>query len=311
MRPIQAVRPSWYRGQHRAATPWQQIWGAVAFIALIALCLTAIGVVVARPARAASSDYTPPMTAMFFYDQSFRHATDHYQPALSPYSSDNPTHVAAQVAGMRYAGMQAAIASWWGIGQHGETTRFPVLYRAAAAQGLGVIPYYEPEGQGDPSVAQIQADLGYLGAYATAYPVAAVRIGGKPVIFVYNAGASSCAEVTMEDRHAGFTTWYVNMIFSRIRVLPRSALKLASVRAGGGRERAPALQLQHQPRVLALPGRHAAAGPRPGPVGAERDPPAGRDSAVEAGHVMERVGRSHQRRALAVVAVRLWVWHLR
>lgn len=205
----QAVRPSWYQGQHRAATPWQQIWGAVAFVALIALCLTAIGVVVARPARA---DYSPPITAMFFYDQTFRHSTDHYLPALSPYSSDNPTHVAAQVAGMRYAGMQAAIASWWGQGQHGETTRFPVLYRAAAAQGLGVIPYYEPEGSGDPSVAQIQADLTYLGAYAAADPDAAVRIGGKPVIFVYNAGATGCAEVTKwKNATNGFTSWYVNM----------------------------------------------------------------------------------------------------
>lgn len=197
--------------RHRRSKRSDATWGRRVGAAAVAL-LVLLGLGWSLPTRAQAAEFTTPMTAVFFYDQSFRHVSDHYLPALNPYSSDNPTHVAAQVAGMRYAGMQAAISSWWGQGQHGETTRFPVLYRAAAAQGLGVIPYYEPEGQGDVPLAQIQSDLAYLGGYVAAHPDSAVRLGGKPVIFVYNAGATGCGEVTKwKNATNGFSTWYVNM----------------------------------------------------------------------------------------------------
>lgn len=176
--------------------------GAIAGAVLGALVVFAVG---GGPASAA--DYRLPITAGFFYDESFRHSSDHYHPAVE-FDSDNPTSVAAQVAGMRYAGMQAAIASWWGQGQHGEATRFPILRDAATAAGLGLIPYYEPEGQANQSVARIQVDLAYLA------PLATVRVGGKPVIFVYNARSdtSNCAEVTKwKQATAGFSTWYVNL----------------------------------------------------------------------------------------------------
>jgi len=188
---------------------WRRWWVvAVVGVLVLGASLTTI------PAGAATPSATP-MTAMYFYDQSFRHTSDHYLPALSPYSGSNPTHVAAQVAGMRYAGMDAAIYTWWGQGQHNEATQFPILYKAAGAQDLGVIPYYEPEGQGDVPLAQIQSDLTYLRGYADTYP-SAVRIGGKPVVFVYNAGSTGCGEVTKwKTATNGFTTAYVNMkVFS-------------------------------------------------------------------------------------------------
>jgi acid phosphatase len=195
-----------YRGKHRHEEPIRSVvvaW-AVTFV------LVAFAWMVLPSPNAQAADYTTPMTAVFFYDQTFRHSTDHYQPALSPYSDINPTHVAAEVAGIKHAGMQAAIASWWGQGQHHENVAFPILYSVAAAQHLGVIPYYEPEGQGDPSIGQIQADLTYLKAYADNNPQAAVRIGGKPVIFVYNAGTTGCAEVT-KWKTATAGNWYFNM----------------------------------------------------------------------------------------------------
>jgi hypothetical protein len=164
------------------------------------------------PGTARASDYATPVTAMFFYDDSFRHADDHYRPAASGFDSDNATDVAMQLAGIKGTGMQAVIASWWGRGQHGEATRFPVLHAAAAPLGLGVIPYYEPEGYANPTVATIQADLAHLGALADASPGSAVRIGGKRVIFVYNAGATGCGEVTKwKTATNGFADWYVNM----------------------------------------------------------------------------------------------------
>jgi hypothetical protein len=179
------------------------------YLGLAALVSAAMLPWVGIATRAAAADYTTPVRAAFWYDGSFRHATDHYKPAFgTSYDDTNPTHVAAEMAGVKHAGMQAVITSWWGQGQHNEQVRFPILRDTATAQGLGLIPYYEPEGQANQSVAQIQADLTHLAQYAT------VRIGGKPVIFVYNARSdtSNCATVSKwKTATAGFTTWYVNL----------------------------------------------------------------------------------------------------
>lgn len=196
-----------YRGHHRQPTAaGRDLKPIVAAAGALLVLSVTLAVIPGGSARA--SDYTTPMTAMFYYDDSFRHATDHYHPAASGFDSDNPTDVAHQMAGMRDAGMQAVIASWWGQGQHGELTRFPILRATASHAGLGLIPYYEPEGQANQTFMQIQADLAYLA------PLATVHIGGKPVIFVYNArgDTSNCATVTKwKTATVGFTSWYVNM----------------------------------------------------------------------------------------------------
>jgi phosphatidylinositol-3-phosphatase len=184
-------------------------------VALMAMAVFALSLVAAlaspRPARAA--DYTTPVTAAFWYDQSFRHSADHAHPVLaSNYSDTNPTQIAAEIDLARDDGIQAFIASWWGQGQHNEQAAFPVLYGAAAPRHFGVVPYYEKEGYSDPSVAEIQADLTYLAAYANANPGAALRIGGKLVVFVYNATNRGCADVTKwKQATHGFTDFYVNM----------------------------------------------------------------------------------------------------
>ena len=56
--------------------------------------------------------------------------------------------------------------------------------------------YYEPEGTGDPTVAQIAADLSYIRDRYAADP-AYLRIDGRFVVFVYATGLDDCS---MADR---------------------------------------------------------------------------------------------------------------
>ena len=62
---------------------------------------------------------------------------------------------------MQYGGIQAGISSWWGQGSKTDQ-RVPALLRAADGTGFRWTVYYEPEAQGDPTVAQLQSDLAYL-----------------------------------------------------------------------------------------------------------------------------------------------------
>jgi hypothetical protein len=189
-----------------------------AIVWIAALLLTGIdGPAPPGPSAAstASARLSTPIRATFYYPwfpQTW-HSGDHYHPALGKYSSDNRTVVASQIAQMRYAGLQAAIASWWGQGHQHEDTRFPILFRAAAAQGFRITPYYEPEGlPTDPSLSRVKSDLAYLRRYQTRYPNGFLTVNGKPVIFVYNATNTSCADVRKwSDATNGFSTWYVSL----------------------------------------------------------------------------------------------------
>jgi len=205
-----------YVGKHNVPTTAKR--KITLLVTAIAVTIFTIVSVIETPRVATAADYTTPIRAMFYYPwfpQTW-HSNDHYAPSLGNYSSDNPAITAAHVSAMKYAGMQAMIASWWGQGQQNEAVRFPILYGAAAAQNFGVMPYYEPEGQGDVPIAQIQSDLAYLRAYADSHPGAAVRIGGKLAIFVYNAGSTGCGEVTKwKTATNGFADFYINMkVFS-------------------------------------------------------------------------------------------------
>jgi hypothetical protein len=112
--------------------------------------------------------------------------------------------LAAHVSQMKYAGLDAAIASWWG-----PTTptgnRLPLLLDAAAAQDFAITAYYEREGTANPTAAEVRADLATL---STSHP-AWLKIGGKPVIFVYNANDTTCAIVDKWRQAA--PGWYLQM----------------------------------------------------------------------------------------------------
>jgi acid phosphatase len=165
---------------------------------------------------ATASDTTAPVRAAFYYPwfPETWHATDHFDPSAGHYDSSDPSVVDDQFAAMAYGGLDAAISSWWGQGQHAEDTRFPLELTAAANHGMGVAPYYEKEGTGDTPLATIRSDLAYLDAYAQANPDGFLHVDGKPVIFVSNAAASTatCADVAKwKTATNGFTDWYVNM----------------------------------------------------------------------------------------------------
>ncbi|QIK75786.1 DUF7594 domain-containing protein [Nocardioides piscis] len=120
----------------------------------------------------------------------------------------------AQFADMAYAGLDLAISSWWG---HDSVTgkRLASVMRAGEAHGVAVVPYYEKEyGDQDPTVEEIRADLAGLEPLSSR--PGWLHVDGKPVIFVYNSGATGCADVTRwRQATDGWTDFYVNLkVFS-------------------------------------------------------------------------------------------------
>ena len=143
-----------------------------------------------------------PIRAAFYYPWftetwgSLSAPDTHYHPTAGFYSSDTASVITTHIQQMTYAGMDAAIASWWGQGQHSESTRIPALLNNAAnnsnGKNLKWALYYEKESTGDPTVTQINADLSYIKA-SYAANANYLKVGGKPVIFVYTDGLDSCA----------------------------------------------------------------------------------------------------------------------
>ncbi len=119
-----------------------------------------------------------------------------YHPTAGFYSSDTASVITKHIQQMTYAGLDASIASWWGQGQHSESTRIPALLNNSAnssnGKNLKWSLYYEKESIGDPTVTEINADLTYIKSnYASNANY--LQIGGKPVIFVFTDGNDACA----------------------------------------------------------------------------------------------------------------------
>ncbi len=150
---------------------------------------------------ATGSDVTLPATAAFYYPWFpetwvVNGAHVSYTPTLGYYDSSTQSVVDSHIQALNYAKIKVGIASWWGSGTHSENTRIPLLMNRTAALGSPVkwALYYEKEGQADPTVAEIQSDLDYITANYASNPSYA-HVGGKPVLFVYNASANdnTCA----------------------------------------------------------------------------------------------------------------------
>jgi chitodextrinase len=131
-----------------------------------------------------------------------------YRPTLGYYASGDAAVAESHVRQLEYGGFGAAIASWWGPGTHSEGSRLPLLLDTTALRGSSLkwAVYHELEGSSNPSVAAIQSDLSYLSKYTSHSAYA--RVGGKPVIFVYNANDSTC-EVADRWKQASLGAWYV------------------------------------------------------------------------------------------------------
>ncbi len=118
-----------------------------------------------------------------------------YHPSLGSYDSSDQSILKQHIAAMQYGGIQAGIASWWGQASKSDS-RIPALLQAAAGTSFQWSIYYEPEGQGDPSVAQITSDLTYIHDHYANDP-GFLTIGGRFVVFVYADSADGCG---MADR---------------------------------------------------------------------------------------------------------------
>jgi len=113
-----------------------------------------------------------------------------YMPDLGYYDSRVQSTIDAQIRAMDYAKIQVAIVSWWGsTSPYDGRVRLLLDRIAALGSPLRVAFYYEKEGFGNPSQAQISADLSYLQATYGAHP--STR---RPLtVFVYNADDTTCA----------------------------------------------------------------------------------------------------------------------
>jgi hypothetical protein len=165
---------------------------------VVILIIANFATVALTEAAPAAQDYQPsfPIRAAFYYpwfpdawkQQGFNPFTN-YNPSLGLYDASQAV-TKRHIAAMRYGGIQAGIASWWGQGSRTDT-RIPGLLQAAAGTKFRWSLYYENESQGDPSVAQLTGDLTYIRDKYGNDP-SFLRLNGKFVIFVYSDGNDAC-----------------------------------------------------------------------------------------------------------------------
>lgn len=140
-----------------------------------------------------------------------------FHPSAGLYSLDNLSVAKRHVEEMLYSHINVGIASWWGKG-HRTDKRFPTLLKAAEGTTLRWTIFYEPEGQGNPSVEQIRQDLEYIrDRYAGSREF--LRRDGRFVVFVWTVD-DSC-EMSARWREANTVGAYVVLkLFSGFRDCP-------------------------------------------------------------------------------------------
>ncbi len=151
-----------------------------------------------------SSDWQPafPIRAAFYYpwfpeawEQQGIYPYTNYTPTLGYYSARDLNIVKQHITMMQYGHIDAAIASWWGQGDHTDA-KVAGLLSASAGTNFRWSLYYENESTGDPSVTQIRSDLTYIRDRYGNNPNF-LRVNGKFVVFVYAAPNDLCG---MADR---------------------------------------------------------------------------------------------------------------
>jgi hypothetical protein len=155
------------------------------------------------PAPATAAQPTFPIRAAFYYpwfpeawNQNGISPFTKYHPSLGFYSSATDETRDAHLRALEYAKVDAGIYSWWGQGSPTDQ-RFPGMLARTDATNSPVkwALYYEMEGyEPDPAVTQIRSDLDYIKARYVADP-AYLKVGRKPVIFVYADANDGCGMV--------------------------------------------------------------------------------------------------------------------
>jgi hypothetical protein len=166
---------------------------------------------------APAGDTALPVRAAFYYPwypENFTSPGTKYTPSAGFYNGDDPAVIDRQIGDMQYAGLQSGIASWWGQGTR-EDRRLGLLMTEATKLHFSWTAYYENEGFGDPTVAQISADLAYLKKYSDT--ATWLHIGGKPVIFAYGDGNDGCSMVTRWKQANTYGYYVVLKVFGGYR----------------------------------------------------------------------------------------------
>ncbi|MBV8980500.1 MAG: hypothetical protein JO086_06345 [Acidimicrobiia bacterium] len=170
------------------------------------------------PPRPASPPPAPAsgITAAFLYNwypDSFSTPGTKYHPLGAPYSSNDPSWVSHQIDEMRYAGMQAAIASWWGPA--GSTsdhaiksidTAVGVDLQAAHGTPFQFSLYYESGSPNlpDRSVNGLRNAMQYIKDHY-AGDSNFLHVDGRPVIFVWPNADDGCNMAqNWHDANIGF-----------------------------------------------------------------------------------------------------------
>jgi hypothetical protein len=151
-----------------------------------------------------------PLRLTFYYPwfpDGLDHPGSNYHPSDGAYSTADPAEDAKQVSEMRYAGLNGAVFSW-----EGQTDpfslRLPTELAAAHGTPFKWSVYYELEGQGNPTVAQITSDLNFLYTNYASDPNW-LRINNKPVIFVWPDASDGCAMLARWAAANVGHRWYV------------------------------------------------------------------------------------------------------
>jgi hypothetical protein len=133
----------------------------------------------------------------------------HYHPTAGFYSSDDTAVIARHLDELRYGNIQVGISSWWGQG-HYTDKRLGTILSVTHSTGSPVrwAVYYENEGFGDPSVAQLASDLKYLRDKYASDP-AFLKLGGRFVVFAYGDGNDSCGMVDRWRQASAGTGAYI------------------------------------------------------------------------------------------------------
>lgn len=127
-----------------------------------------------------------------WYPSNWQPEGSRYHPTAGAYSSTDPANVQRQVADLQYAGVQGCLSSWFGSGTPTDQA-FPVLLRASDGTNLRSAIYYEPEGYGNPSSAQIETDLETISRYAS--DANYLHHDGRAVVFAYGDAGDNCSMV--------------------------------------------------------------------------------------------------------------------
>ncbi len=138
-----------------------------------------------------------------------------FDPASELYSSNDDAIKNWQFQKMAEANIEVAISSWWGINDPTDIAFLNIIKNVMndpsnPYPNLRWALYYEKESKGDPSVSEIVADLNHIqNSYGNEPGM--LKIGGKPVVFVYRAAIDGQGMANRWEQVRNQTNFYINL----------------------------------------------------------------------------------------------------